>query len=215
MKITIDWLEQEDACPDAINWARPFLGKDGKSLSGFLLLIERADWLLWLLWHTKAINLRQMVWLSSLCGRQSLRHVQIGVDRTRLAYEAAEKWVINPNNETARAAEYAADAACAANNVAGAVADTSSAAGTAWAAAWEAGAAGDTACAARKAAEAAWAAADTASAAARAAAREAVATRVDTEPVWDIAWESEHKKMCNLILKEIEKEEFKKLVLVD
>ena len=49
--ITIDWLEKENACEDAVQWAASRLN-DGRPLSECIAAMERADWLIWLLWHS-------------------------------------------------------------------------------------------------------------------------------------------------------------------
>lgn len=89
MKITKNWLREHDACTDGYKWAAGVIG-DGMSLSKMLPHFKRADWMLWILWHSKAVNIRQLVKLACVCGRLSLRHVPAGEDRPRLAYEAAE-----------------------------------------------------------------------------------------------------------------------------
>src|SRR3990167_357873 len=194
MKITIDWLTQEKACKDAVKWATPRLGS-GKPLDECILLLDRADHLMWLLYHAKIINLRQLVSLACLTGRLSLRHIPAGEDRPRLAFEAAEEWVRHPT-VVARGAAGAAWAAGAAAGVAGAAAGEAAgeAAGAAWAAAGAA---------ARVAAGAA--ARGAAGAAARVAGE---AAGEAAGGAWAAAWAAGHKKMCALIRAELVKPEF-------
>lgn len=132
MIITKEWVKAKGACGDAYKWAAPKLGENGLSLAECIRGMNRADWLMWLLYHSKSVTIRQMVWLSCKVGRLSLRHVPTGEDRPRLAYEAAEAWVLNPT-DTAGDARAAGDAARVAGD----------AARVAGAAAWAAGAAGD------------------------------------------------------------------------
>src|SRR3990167_4629796 len=201
MKITIDWLTQEKACKDAVKWATPRLGS-GKPLDECILLLDRADHLMWLLYHAKIINLRQLVSRACLTGRLSLRHIPAGEDRPRLAFEAAEEWVRHPT-VVARGAAGAAWAAGAAARVAAGAA-ARGAAGAAWAAGAAARVAGAAAGeAAGEAAGAGWAAAG---AAARGAG--GAAARGGAGEGWAAAWAGEHKKMCALIRAELVKPEF-------
>ena len=66
MKITVAWLKKEQACGEAVGWAESRLG-EGLDLRLCIPEMDRADWLMWLLWHTKSVNIRQMVWLACLC----------------------------------------------------------------------------------------------------------------------------------------------------
>jgi hypothetical protein len=95
----------------------------------------RADWMMWLLWHSKTANIRQMVKLACVCARISLRHVPHGEERPRLAIEAAETWVSTPTGAARDAMDAAGDAAWAAGDAARAAGDAAGAAGdAAWAA---------------------------------------------------------------------------------
>ena len=115
MKITIDRLKNKSACQEAIDWAVPYLG-DGREVEDCLEEMDRANWLIWLLWHTKTVNIRQLVKLACVAGRFSLRHVPPGEDRPRLAFEVAENWVALTPRSTTEAAWAAAWAAGAAEH---------------------------------------------------------------------------------------------------
>src|SRR3990172_9417654 len=103
MIVTKDWLKSKTACLDAYEWAESRLG-DGLPLDECIDKMDRADWLLWLLFHARVANTRQMVYLACKVGRLSLRHVPAGEDRPSLAYEAAEAWVRNPTRAAGDAA---------------------------------------------------------------------------------------------------------------
>ena len=141
----------------------------------------------WMLWLAEKAGVEKPVFVRIACdiARTVLHLVPEGEDRPRLAIEAAEAWLANPNeentiavDEAARAASWAAYAARAAANAAVCAAEAA-ASSAVWAASW---AACEAACAAaswaasREAARAAsraagWAAAWAASWAARAEAR--------------------------------------------
>jgi hypothetical protein len=141
MKITKKWLTDQDACSNGKAWAVSVIGK-GMAVKTMLPKFNRADWMLWLLWHSKSVSIRQLCWLACVCGRVSLRHVPKGEDSPRLAYEAAEAYLLNPSGaagDAAGAARAAGDAAGAARAAAWAAGAAAWAAGdAAWAAAWAA-----------------------------------------------------------------------------
>ena len=79
------------ACEDAREWAK------GKSFADVWNTCERGDWLLWLLakmkdkpgWATH----KQIVSAACDCAELSLKYVEVGEERPRVAIETARKWV--------------------------------------------------------------------------------------------------------------------------
>ena len=167
MKITKDWLKEQDACEDAVTRFCEVYPAGAAALNDVIQRLDRADWLLWLLGHTGTPH-KEMVRIACLCARRALRHVPDGETRPLRAIEAAEAWVAKPSDAAARNAAAAADAAGAA------AARAARAARNAAAAAWAAGAAG-------AAAAAAWAATDAAAAAAEAAEHKAMCEMIRGE----------------------------------
>jgi hypothetical protein len=102
------------ACEDAREWAK------GKSFADVWNTCERSDWLLWLLakmkdkpgWATH----KQIVSAACDCAELSLKYVEVGEERPRVAIETARKWVrgeatLEEVKKAARKADRAAYAA--------------------------------------------------------------------------------------------------------
>ena len=179
MKITKDWLKEQDACEDAVTRFCEVYPAGAAALNDVIQRLDRADWLLWLLGHTGTPH-KEMVRIACLCARRALRHVPDGETRPLRAIEAAEAWVAKPSDAAARNAAAAADATGAA------AARAARATDAAWAA---------------RASRAAWAAADAAWAAAWAA--EAAWAREAARVAGAAADAAEHKAMCEMIRGEI------------
>ena len=110
------------ACEDAREWAK------GKSFADVWNTCERGDWLLWLLakmkdkpgWATH----KQIVSAACDCAELSLKYVEVGEERPRVAIETARKWVrgeatLEEVKKAARKADRSAyDAAHAASHAA-------------------------------------------------------------------------------------------------
>ena len=87
-----------------------------------------SDWMLWLLGRSKQPDTGKMVAVACRIARTVLHTIPPDEERPRLAIEAAEAWVRNPSEETARQAYAAANAAArAAADAARAAADAAAA----------------------------------------------------------------------------------------
>jgi hypothetical protein len=187
------------ACEDAREWAK------GKSFADVWNTCERGDWLLWLLakmkdkpgWATH----KQIVSAACDCAELSLKYVEVGEERPRVAIETARKWVrgeatLEEVKKAARKADRSAyDAAHAAAHAA------SHAASAAYAAAH---AAAHAACAASAAYAAAYAACAAYAAAYAACAAYAAAYVSVAACAYDAARISILKECADLIRKSIE-----------
>jgi hypothetical protein len=132
-RLLLSRLEKLGACSDAVTWV------GNRDLKTAWAECPRADWMLWLAGRSKKLPVQKIVIAACAFARLSLKHVQAGEDRPRLAIEAAEGWVAGTHTiEQVDAAARAARAAGAAARAAGAA----WAAGAAGAAARAAGAAG-------------------------------------------------------------------------
>jgi hypothetical protein len=182
-KITPQLLTDLGACREGKDWAVSVIGK-GMDLVTMLPLFERADWMLWLLKNTEALDKVGYVRLAVVCAQSVLDIYEKKYPddkRPRLAIDAAIRYAREPTEKNREAAAYA-DAAYAAAYAAAAYA--------AYAAAYAA------------AAYAAAASADAAYAAAYAAAAYAAAS-ADAAYADAAARKEHHKKMCALMLKEM------------
>ena len=54
--ITPELLKDLGACSEGLEWAKPVIGPKGMKLSKLLPLMDRADWMLWLLNRTAMIE---------------------------------------------------------------------------------------------------------------------------------------------------------------
>lgn len=164
MIITTDWLKEQGACSDGMDWFSLQPQTDGRAVVESLISAEKMEWANWLI--TRMLDHKCRIIYAVFAAEQVLDIFEKqypGDKRPRLAIEAARMVIKNDVPKTR-------DAALAAGNAAGASGATEDAA---WAAAWAARAAG--------AAGAAWAAAWAAGAAG--AAWAAWATRVAV-PSW-------------------------------
>ena len=156
MNITVDWLKSENACGEAVMWTESWLN-GSKPLAECINRMDRADWLIWLLWHSKAVNIRQLVHLAVIGPKRVLKYAGSATEESQKAIAATEAWVKCPTE----AAGWAVGAAEAAGLAAGAAGWASVA--VVWAAeaaGWAAEAAGRASVAAGLAAEAAGRAAE-------------------------------------------------------
>src|SRR3990167_11358451 len=112
MKITVDWLKRMGACDDAMVVARKRLN-GGLPLAEVIKRLNRADWLIWLLYKSGTCGKRQLQKMGCVAGRLSLPYAAKGDDRPRLAFEAAERAIANPSPNTRHSAASAAESAVA------------------------------------------------------------------------------------------------------
>ena len=96
------------ACDEAANWT----AKQPTPRAAWEKCV-RGDWMIWLAVRA-GVDRRLWARAACACARQSLRFVQQGEDRPRLAIEARERWCDEPteaNEQASRSAAAAADAA--------------------------------------------------------------------------------------------------------
>lgn len=62
--VTLEWLKEKKVCNDAVEYAASRLD-GGKPVSECIEKLHRADWLLWLLWHSGTVNIRQLCQLAA------------------------------------------------------------------------------------------------------------------------------------------------------
>ena len=113
--VTVDWLKSENACEDAIEWAKPRLN-GGKPLAECIDGMDRADWLMWLLRRSGMVNIRQLVHLSIIGPKMVLKYAGSATEESQKAIAATEAWVKCPTE----AAGWAVGVAEAAGLAAGA-----------------------------------------------------------------------------------------------
>jgi len=210
MIVTKEALEKSDACAEGKAWGLETLNlKGGIEAKKLWPKFDRADWLMWALWHTESVNIEQLIMLSVVTGRLSLKYARKeDLPVLQVAFDAAEA-VARENTQANRSAAWSAwSAAWSAESAArsawsaASAAARSAARSAAWSAAWSAWSAARSA--ARSAAESAESAARSAESAARSAESAAWSA-------WSAAWSAAHKEMCAMILAEMKKPYFKKL----
>jgi hypothetical protein len=114
-KITPQLLTDLGACREGKDWAVSVIGK-GMDLVTMLPLFERADWMLWLLKNTEALDKVGYVRLAVVCAQSVLDIYEKKYPddkRPRLAIDAAIRYAREPTEKNREAAAYA-DAAYAA-----------------------------------------------------------------------------------------------------
>ena len=121
----IDFLDKHDACPPGREWALT-----QESLSDVYTNCERGDWLLWVLRKAGMVTQPLAVELACQFAERVLpiyeaRHTS---KAPRLAIAAARAWLLNPCDETRKAAAAAAYADAATEAAAAAAAATDAAA---------------------------------------------------------------------------------------
>jgi hypothetical protein len=163
MKITKEWLNEQNACVDGMAWFLAQSETDGITVVKKLMMEDHFDWANWLI--VRLISHEQKISYACFATRQVLGIFEKKYPddkRPRLAIEAAEKCITENTQENRDAARAAARVAWAAGAAAWDALAAGDAAKTAWAAAKAAGDATKTAWAAAKAAWAAAKAAGTA-----------------------------------------------------
>src|SRR3990167_6892737 len=105
MNISKDWLFEQDACIDGIDWFAAQTETDGLTVVKKLMVKEKLTWANWLI--ARLMTYKQYVSYAvyaaeqviDICERQYLND-----DRPRKAIEAAKKCIENPSEENKRAA---------------------------------------------------------------------------------------------------------------
>ena len=112
MKNHITYLENLDACSEAVKWA-----KDYPTLQQAWNNCDRGDWMLWLVGKQsgppETKSRKKLVLAACKCARLSLKHVPKGERRPIKAIQTAEKWANGDSSITLQDVRNASDAAYA------------------------------------------------------------------------------------------------------
>ena len=115
MKITKEWLREQNACSNGVNWFLTYKFTSPISITKALIKDARFQWAAWLLTHL--FSLKQNVLFSCFSAKTSLKYFEQKYPndkRPRLAIETAMKWAKCPteeNRSAARSAWLAAESA--------------------------------------------------------------------------------------------------------
>lgn len=118
--ITKQWLEDRLACEDVLDWAVSVIG-EGMTVEDMLPHFERADWLLWLLKRSAAIDKITYAKIAIKCAESVISIYEKRYpndERPRKAIEAAIAYVKDPSNKNREAASAASAYAYAAASAA-------------------------------------------------------------------------------------------------
>jgi hypothetical protein len=186
MKVTKRWLENRDACSEAVD---AFCSQKERELIPLLRKMIRADKLDWANWLiVRKMNRRQLVRYAVYAAEQVIDNYEKEYpddDRPRKAIQAAKRYIKNPTAQNKLAARSAAaDAWSSARSAESAESAARSAESAAWSAA-------------RSAASAAWSAAWSAESAGRAVAR-SVAWSAESAAI-SIAWSAESTELKKVL----------------